>query len=267
MLRIFYSLVILSVLATLPAAGQTTSQTSPVAKMIGGYRFLTLNCGLPPRIHLITMAHSEADASLVVGTTVSPGMVVARVQPQPAIRSVYYGAELARSEAAYEAGHFAEAATLLAEAVGQEPVNPFLLNAYARALYQGNETKLKSYAAYQALFRAQQAEYTPEAAELVVDCWFTEAYWKYGTLCLDRGEWAQAVASIEQFLAGYDRIALPNPLLLEQALGYLTEAFYQLRKPELCRYYGQRTLQLYPANQYVGRYLAALPKPAAKPRR
>lgn len=266
MLRIFYSLAIFSVLAALPAIGQTTPKHAAAIKMVGGYQFLTPNCGLPPRIHIITMAHSDADTSLVFGTKILPGMVVAHVQPQPDIRSIYYGAELAKSETAYEAGRFAEAANFLAEAVGREPANPFLLNAYARALYQVNETKPKSYAAYQALFRAQRSEYTPEAAELVVDCWFTEAYWKYGTLCLDNGEWTQAVASIEQFLAGYDRLSMSNSLLLEQALGYLTEAFFQLHKPELCRYYGRRTLQLYPANQYVGRYLAALPKPAVKPR-
>lgn len=265
--RIFYSLVVFSALATLPAIGQTTPEHTSAVKMVGGYQFLTPNCGLPPRIHVITMAHSDADTSLVVGTKILRGMVVAHVQLPPAIRSVYYGTELAKSELAYEAGRFAEVANLLTEAVGWEPANPFLLNAYARALYQANKTKPKSYVAYQALFRAQRAAYTPEASELVVDCWFIEAYWKYGTLCLDKGEWAPAVASIEQFLAGYDRINSPNPLLLEQALGYLTEAFYQLHKPELCRYYGRRTLQLYPANQYVGRYLAALPKPAAKTRR
>lgn len=226
MLQILYSLGIFCVLI-LPASGQVALKSINAPKLVNGYQFLTPNCALPPRIHLITMAHSDADTSLVVGTTVLPGMVVARIQPLPAIRSVYYGTELAKSEAAYAAGNFAEAASLLREAVGHEPDNAFVLNAYARALYQVNETKPASYLAYQALFRAQRAEYTPKPEELVVDCCLMEAYWKYGTLCLDNGEWTQAVAAIEQFLAGYDRIDAPNPLLLEQALGYLTEAFFQ----------------------------------------
>ncbi len=265
MRRYFYYWVLCWALLALPASGQpTTSQ--PDIKVIGGYFFLSPNCGLPVRITTINMLHCDAD-SLVIGTKVYPGMAIGHMQSLPAIRSIYYGAALTASEAAYDAGQFAQAAALLTEAVEHEPTNLFLLNAYARALYQINETKPQSYTAYQAFFRAQQADYTPASNELAVDGWFLEAYWKFGTLCLDNAQWAQAVASIEQFLAGYDRIDAPNPQLLEQALGYLTEAFFQLHKAELCRYYGQRTLKLYPTNQYVKRYLAALPKPAPRPHR
>jgi tetratricopeptide (TPR) repeat protein len=258
MQRHFYYSILCWVLLALPASGQSSnSQLSP--KTIGGYLFLSPNCGLPAHINIINMLHSDVD-SLPIGTKVYPGMVVAHVQPLPAIRSIYYGSALTASEAAYNEGQFADAATLLTEAVEHEPNNLFLLNAYARALYQVNETKPQSYAAYQAFFKAQKAEYAPANNELAVDSWFLESYWKFGTLCLDTEQWSQAVASIEQFLAGYDRMNAPNPQLLEQALSYLTEAFFQLHKVELCRYYGQRTLKLYPANQYVKRYLAALPK-------
>lgn len=266
MLRHFYYWILSCASLALPASGQSMVSLPNGTRIIGSYLFLSPNCGLPTRITVINMLHSDAD-SLPIGTKVYPGMVVAHVQPFPAIRSVYYGSDLTASEAAYDAGHFAEAASLLTEAVNHEPNNPFLLNAYARALYQVNETKAQSYTVYQAFFRAQRAQYVPAANELAVDSWFLESYWKFGTLCLDNEQWEQAAASIEQFLAGYDRIDVPNPLLLEQALGYLTEAFFQLRKTELCRYYGQRTLKLYPTNRYVGRYLAALPKTATRPSR
>lgn len=55
--------------------------------------------------------------------------------------------------------------------------------------------------------------------------------------------------------------AAQNALLREQILQYQTECFANLHNAKLCRYFGQRTLHFFPKNQYVKRYLAALPRP------
>ena len=255
-----YIWVLAGLLLPVLASGQT-AVASARGPLLDGYYFLGPDCALPQRIRVVTMLHSDSAIDcLAAGTTIEGGSVVARVQPLPAIRSVYYGTDLAASEAAYDAGDFRKAAALLREAVQKESDNPFVLNAYARALYQVNATKSQSYTAYQALFRLQQAQYKGGISELPVDHWFLESYWKFGTLCLDKAQWEAAVLAIERFLASGHPLAEENPLLLEQALGYLTEAFYQLHRWDLCRYYGQRTQQLFPANQYVKPYLVALPK-------
>ena len=102
---------------------------------------------------------------------------------------------------------------------------------------------------------------------LYVDVWFTEAYWKLGTLYLDHGRWADAVRSISQFLAATSRTEYAGTPLYEEILGYLTESFYQLGDAKLCRHYGQLTLKHFPKNQYVRPYLAQLPKATAPPLR
>ncbi len=262
-------LFLLTTLELLPlfSFGQTAIKSARGVQL-DGYCFRGPDCALPQRVQYLTLLHTDsAIDSLAPGTVINQGMVVAHTQPMPAIRSAYYGTDLAASEAAYDAGRFSEAAGLLREAIAKEPDNAFLLNAYARALYQIQETKPQSYTAYLALFRLLDAQYKSAPTELAVDCWFTESYWKFGTLCLDQGQWEVAALCIEQSLASSGDLYTSHPLLLEQALGYLTEAFYELHRPALCRYYGQRTLKLFPANRYVLPYLAALPKPKSASRR
>jgi tetratricopeptide (TPR) repeat protein len=267
MLRGILGLLASLLLIVPPSFGQVAIKSARGA-VLDGYYFRGPNCALPQRVQHLTLLHTDsAIDSLAPGTTIDKGMVVARTQPLPAIRSVYHGADLAASEAAYDAGQFPEAARLLREAIAKEPDNPFLLNAYARALYQVQETNPQSYTAYLAVFRLLDAQYKSTPTELAVDCWFLESYWKFGTLCLDQGQWEVAALCIEQCLAGSGDLYASNPLLLEQALGYLTEAFAESHRPALCRYYGQRTLKLFPVNRYVRPYLAALPKPKPAPRR
>jgi len=93
-------------------------------------------------------------------------------------------------------------------------------------------------------------------AELVLDVWFPEAYWKIGTLHLDRREYRQGAFEICRFLAiekhlpsrHHERESLH---LYAQAPQYLTEARFHLKEFRSARYYADRTLELDPENRYA----------------
>jgi hypothetical protein len=65
-------------------------------------------------------------------------------------------------------------------------------------------------------------------------------------------------------MQSFQDAASENGLMREQILQYQTECFSHLGNAPLCRYFGQRTLQAFPENQYVTQYLAKLPPPVPK---
>jgi hypothetical protein len=232
-----------------------------------GYHLYGQHAVLPDRVRTINLIHVEFDTTIRVGTHIEAGQVIGRADTPPLVRSVRYGLQLIDSEAAYEAGRYAEAAALLETAAQLEPANPFITYQLARALYQLDDTKPRAYTLYQRLISQLDGAGLPDPATLNVDVWFSEAYWKLGTLYMDNEQWPEAIQSISQALLSASPENYAGTTVKEQMLQYLTECFYHIGNAELCRHYGNLTLQLFPRNAYVRPYLAHLPRPkaAAKP--
>jgi hypothetical protein len=171
-------------------------------------------------------------------------------------------AEVAQAEQDYNAGRFAEAAVHLKPFATQKLVAPQVLNQYARALYRVPGSKPQSYAAYQRLITLLDAYGREDVATSVVYLTFSESYYKLATMQMDNAKWQLAAYNLSRFL--YALNAVPSWKtndIYETALQYQTECFAELGNANLCRYYGQRTLKLFPQNKYVLPYLARLPKP------
>ena len=180
-----------------------------------------------------------------------------------------YAAALAKSGAEYDSDNFAAAAQHLEALASQPAVAPAILNQYARSLYRVEGGKARSYAAYQQLI-ALLDEYGggEDDATCVLYLPFQEAYYKLATLQMDSEQWVAAAYNISRTLMVFQalpRIKEANAALYEQALQYQTECFANLSETALCRHFGQRTVKLFPQNQYVGPYLTRLPPAKAKP--
>lgn len=170
--------------------------------------------------------------------------------------------EVAESQRAYNNGQFTEAATVVAEAATQEPADPTVLYCYARALYRGPGTRELSYPVYQRLVKLLDTYGRENANTTVVYTLFSEAYFKLGTLQLDNALWSLASYNLSR--ASLAMQAQPDEAdrqAREQVLQYQTECFSYLGNTRLCRYFGARTLRLFPSNRYVQKYLALLLPP------
>jgi tetratricopeptide (TPR) repeat protein len=210
---------------------------------------------LPPGYNTFAVVHVDFDTALHVGNNVGKDQIIGYEQERPLVRSVRFGMKLIASEDAYEAGQYAAAAKVLAEAARAEPDNPFITYQLARALYR-LEDREHAYPLYVKLVKQLDNAIPAPDSVLAVDAWFVEAYWKLATLYLDREEWPGAIRSIAQFMAAANPQDYENTLLHEQMLGYLTESFYHLHDYKMCRFYYAETLRRFPKNQYVKQYQA-----------
>ncbi|MGY3091145.1 hypothetical protein ACVWYF_004211 [Hymenobacter sp. UYAg731] len=176
--------------------------------------------------------------------------------------AVAHPIEVAESERAYADGRFADAVEAVAKAAALNPPHPQVLNCYARALYRQETIRNQSYPVYQRLITLLNS-YGQEGPEVVSTyILFLEAYFKLATIQLDHAQWAAASYNLSRAAAAMQSMqnaAADNRLMREQILQYQTECFSHLHNAQLCRYFGQRTLQSYPNNQYVLSYLAELP--------
>ncbi|MDQ2771992.1 MAG: hypothetical protein M3Y54_16010 [Bacteroidota bacterium] len=232
----------------------------------GQSRFYLYNdlIALPVRINTLNMLHVEFDTTLV-GSAVEQGQIIGRADSGPLVRSARYGMKLIAAEDEYAASRYAQSAALLQEAAQREHTNPFIGYQLARSLYRNDATKPQAFQLYQRLVRQLDAAVPVPDSVLNTDVWFAEAYWKLGTLYLDRAQWADAARSIAQFQIAAPLSEYQGTPLHEEIMGYLTECFYQLHDAKLCRHFGNLTLKYFPQNQYVRPYLAHLPKTKPKP--
>lgn len=227
------------------------------------YHLMTQDAVLPYIKNTILKAHADADPNATAQQIAAADQHLMLADPLPAVQSVRYGIVLMAAEKYYEQQRFAEAATQLKAAVAGEPDNSFLLYQYARALYPTENTKPQSFIAYQQLVRKLDHENGENDSTATIDYWFLEAYWKLATLQMDQAQWSPAAYNISRFLIGASSLGdlSRETQLYEEALSYLTECYFMLNEPEICRYYGARTLKFFPKNQYVRAYLAKLPPP------
>lgn len=187
--------------------------------------------------------------------------------PVAVVPALPHPIEVAESERAYADGRLAEAVEAVAALAQQQPTDPHVLNCYARALYRTEASRPQSYLAYKRLI-ALLDRYGHEGPTVVsLYAVFLEAYFKLATLQLDAKLWAAASYNLSRAaaaLATLQAVQADNAGMREQILQYQTECFANLHNAVLCRYFGKRTLQLFPRNRYVRPYLAALPAATTK---
>ncbi len=193
--------------------------------------------------HVIPTAH--------VGDNVGPTRQAGVVQPFPDLQSPRHQNLLVLARERYSQARFLEAVGAIQPALGDEPDNPFVLNEYARALFQIDSLRPVARQQYQRLEAILVGGETPEST-VVIDMWFPDAYWKLGMLYLDAGNYSGAYLELA-------KVALTNPsspVIREQLYAYLAEAAFHLGEQPTADWFIDKTLELDPANQYVLRFRA-----------
>jgi tetratricopeptide (TPR) repeat protein len=242
-------------LAVLIAAGCSTAPTAPTStpRVSRSPHPLILYALNGREIRLAHIARTSAPID--VGSIVSAGQRVGDVQPWPPVLSERYQAALAEAQKLHKTGDDGSAVAVLEPAYRDEPTNPFVLEAYGRALYYQRERE-RAFSVYRRLVDLLDAEWKADAPTAVtIDAWFVDAYWKVGTLHMDRSEWERAAFEICRALAApfmWQRLAE------DQALSYLTKAYAQMDRRDIARYYAERALERNPRNTFVKRYLDPL---------
>jgi len=226
---------------------------SPVPRATRSPHALILYAILDRDVRLAHVGHTASPTA--ARTVVSAGRPIGDVQPLPAVFSERHQAELVEAERHYASHDYAAALAVLEPAYREEPRNPFVLEAYGRALYRLQE-RGRAFDVYRTLVDLLDAEWSGETPKTVtIDLWFVDAYWKVGTLHIDRAEWERAAFEISRALAGgfmWERLAV------DQALSYLAKAYAELDRRDIARYYAQRALEQNPRNTFVKRYLDPL---------
>ncbi|MCG8572364.1 MAG: hypothetical protein MJB14_19710 [Spirochaetes bacterium] len=228
-----------------------------------------------------------------IPTTITETNFRGELEPYPQIDDDQIYQRLQIAYQAYDNKEYHQAAQILNQLYKKDKSNPFLLNQYARALYWSNSKK--SFRIYKKLIQLldhpvhkkgnyfyidtskyqdlpQQIHHPEIATEMTdlynqlnkkfktqyntIDVWFIEAYWKIGTLYLDRKDYLSGAYYITKALFLLNN----NPKLAEQAFGYLAESYYFLDKPALSLYCAEITKQINPENKYVEYFIDQIAK-------
>jgi tetratricopeptide (TPR) repeat protein len=246
---------VVALLLAVAAAGCTLTQPAPPPRTAASpqtpLRLYALND------KAVALGHAAPPGDRSAGAVVSAGQPVAGFEKPPATLSTRHQTLIVEANELYDKRDYARALAVIEPAYRDEHDNPFVIETYARVLYRMGE-RAQSFVVYRQLVDLLDARWWAEAADSVtVDLWFVDAYWKAGTLHMDRGEWSRAAFEISRALVG--GLAW-EPLAEDQALSYLTRAYFELGRREEARYYAERALGRNPRNAYARQYLDRLPR-------
>lgn len=222
----------------------------------GQSKIILLNDDCPTRAPVKYFEFIHIDSKVQEGDNVIQGQSFGTVSKYPDTLSSKFSDELELSKQAYSRGEFMKAASYLDIAYRKESSNPFVLESYARALYQLDKKREDSYRVYSQLIEQLDKKYNSVDSVVVVDLWFREAYWKLGTLHMDYGNWNGAIYEIGRFVGSIQNEK--GSYIYEQAMSYLTECAYMLGNRELCIHFANRTLLYNPNNTYVKEYIDSI---------
>jgi tetratricopeptide (TPR) repeat protein len=200
----------------------------------------------------VALAHAAA-VEAGAGAVVAGGRPIGAFEPPPTVVSARHQGRMEAANRLYDTRDYTGALAAIEPAYLDERDNPFLIETYARVLYRKGE-RAQSFVIYRQLVDLLDAQWSAPDS-VTVDLWFVDAYWKAGTLHMDRREWSRAAFEISRALVG--GLAW-EPLAEEQALSYLTKAYFELGRHEEARYYAQRALGRNPRNTYARQYLDRL---------
>jgi tetratricopeptide (TPR) repeat protein len=242
--------VAVAIVVTLLAAACSTAPSSPTKSADGEPVELRALRGFE-----IVSLHVIPQPGLEAGTRLAAGAPLGRVQPLPETLSGRHQSAIESADARYDAEQYEEALAVIDPAYQDEPENPFVIEVYARTLYRMGR-RVESFEPYRklvALLDAQRLTIPGAGPQsVVIDAWFADAYWKLGTLYMDRAEYDKAAFEISRCLA--TGRSLP-PALTDQAYSYLTKAHYHLGDYATAEALGRLTLRHNPDNQYVRPFL------------
>ena len=201
----------------------------------------------------VALAHAAAPEP-TAGAVLADGRAIGAFEPLPAIVSDRHQDRVDAANRLYGTRDYTGALAAIEPAYLDERDNPFLLETYARVLYRKGE-RAQSFVVYRQLVDLLDERWRGAPDSVTVDLWFVDAYWKAGTLHMDRREWDRAAFEISRALVG--GLAW-EPLAEDQALSYLTKAYFELGRHEEARYYAERALGRNPRNTYARQYLDRL---------
>ena len=206
------------------------------------------DCPVSSKVNSLKFIHVETKSNLK--DNLKSGETIGKVSNYPISLSKKFDKEILLSQTAYRDKNFTKAALLLENAYKEENTNVFILENYARALYQIENRRDESYLVYKKLVDQLDKEYSSSDSLLTIDLWFKEAYWKLGTLYMDNNKWDSAILEIGRFICSIQGDN-NNGAAYEQALSFLTECAFNLENIELCLHFAKRTLKYNPKNTYV----------------
>jgi tetratricopeptide (TPR) repeat protein len=237
----------------LTTAGCSMTLGAPPPRPAAATRPLTLYALQGREVRLAHLGPA-VEATTPIATALAAGKPVGDVQPLPVVVSDRHQAELVGAESLYGRQQYGAALAMLEPAYRDEPTNPFVLEAYGRTLYRQRE-RARAFEVYRTLVDLLDAEWQAGPAAVTVDLWFVDAYWKVGTLHMDRAEWERAAFEISRALAGG---FAGEWLAVDQALAYLIRAYHEMGRRDIARYYAERALERNPKHPIAQRYLDPL---------
>ena len=198
--------------------------------------------------------HIRPRESLAPGQRLGFADTIGTVAPHPRAPTEEMQTALDSARIAYERATYELSAALGKVVLSDSNPNPFLLDAYARALFRVDSLRGESKLAYQRLVAILDGQLPTEEGAVVVDPYFAEAYGKLGALHLDDGDYHAAAFELTRSVVAARSSGAPPDFLVHQ-FSYLTEAFVERGDSAVARWFAQQTLLLDPANQYVLPYL------------
>jgi hypothetical protein len=212
----------------------------------------------------VSYTHTAFDIASVIDSNLHD--TIARCEPYPSSSAERWQNEIESSRRYYEKGDFGKAADILSKAVVDDSDNCFILESYARTLYKIDGRKGESFSVYEKIMNTMYGRFVSDHSynldsikrDIYVNSWFLDAYWKIGTLCLDRKEWGKAAFYLECAIVGFETCGMSQGW--EQPLMYLAEAYFEAGEMEYALYWCCETLRKFPMNTYVLKYQASMGK-------